>query len=123
LAGHSPRLSSMRTSKPPKTLDPQSSQEPSVPVALPRCYLVCSHAWSLQVPGSYSTDPLVFQEYTMSELKEVDKHICSILQDSARIQLSHIAEQVGMSIPAISEHVRKLEELGIIHAYLEQNLE
>lgn len=53
----------------------------------------------------------------MSELKEVDKHICSILQDSARIQLSHIAEQVGMSIPAISEHVRKLEELGIIQGY------
>ena len=52
----------------------------------------------------------MFQEYTMSELKEVDKQICSILQDSARIQLSHIAEQVGMSIPAISEHVRKLEE-------------
>ncbi|GDX65723.1 AsnC family transcriptional regulator [Chlorobiota bacterium] len=59
----------------------------------------------------------MFQEYTMSELKEVDKHICSILQDSARIQLSHIAEQVGMSIPAISEHVRKLEELGIIQGY------
>ncbi len=58
----------------------------------------------------------------MTEIKEIDRKICTLLQSSARLQLSHIAEQVGLSVAAVSEHVRKLEEQGIIkgyHAYLQ----
>lgn len=53
----------------------------------------------------------------MSEIKEIDRNICSLLQTNARMQLSHIAEQVGLSVAAVSEHVRKLEEQGIIKGY------
>jgi Lrp/AsnC family leucine-responsive transcriptional regulator len=56
----------------------------------------------------------------MSEIKEIDRKICALLQSSARIQLSHIAEQVGLSVAAVSEHVRKLEEQGIIKGYYAQ---
>ena len=48
----------------------------------------------------------------MSEIKEIDRKICALLQSSARIQLSQIAEQVGLSVASVSEHVRKLEEQG-----------
>ena len=53
----------------------------------------------------------------MNDIKDIDKQICGLLQDSARMQLSHIAEHVGLSVPAVSEHVRKLEEQGIIQGY------
>ncbi|MGA1277404.1 MAG: Lrp/AsnC family transcriptional regulator [Candidatus Kapaibacteriota bacterium] len=51
------------------------------------------------------------------EIKEIDRKICELLQQSARMQLSHIAEQVGLSVASVSEHVRKLEEQGIIKGY------
>lgn len=53
----------------------------------------------------------------MSEIKEIDRKICALLQSSARMQLSQIAEQVGLSVASVSEHVRKLEEQGIIKGY------
>ncbi|MGA1415176.1 MAG: Lrp/AsnC family transcriptional regulator [Candidatus Kapaibacteriota bacterium] len=51
------------------------------------------------------------------EIKEIDRKICELLQQSARMQLSHIAEQVGLSVASVSEHVRKLEDQGIIKGY------
>ena len=51
------------------------------------------------------------------EIKEIDRKICELLQQSARMQLSQIAEQVGLSVASVSEHVRKLEEQGIITGY------
>lgn len=40
-----------------------------------------------------------------------------MLQENARIPLSALAEQVELSIPSVSEHVRKLEEAGTIQGY------
>jgi Lrp/AsnC family leucine-responsive transcriptional regulator len=50
-------------------------------------------------------------------MKELDRQICSLLQQNARMSLSDIAEQVGTSIPTISEHIRKLEESGVIRGF------
>jgi Lrp/AsnC family leucine-responsive transcriptional regulator len=50
-------------------------------------------------------------------LKDVDRMICALLQDSARMSLSDIAERVGLSVPSVSERVRKLEEAGVIRGY------
>jgi Lrp/AsnC family leucine-responsive transcriptional regulator len=50
-------------------------------------------------------------------LKNTDRIICGMLQENARIPLSAVAEKVELSIPSISEHVRKLEEAGIIQGY------
>jgi len=54
---------------------------------------------------------------TLPELKDTDKHICALLQTNARLALSSVAETVGLSVPAVSDHVRKLEEQGIILGY------
>jgi Lrp/AsnC family leucine-responsive transcriptional regulator len=50
-------------------------------------------------------------------LKDVDRQICALLSEQARISLSEIAERVGLSVPSVSEHVRKLEEAGVIKGY------
>lgn len=50
-------------------------------------------------------------------MKELDKEICAMLQEHARLSLSDIAERLGTSVPTISEHVKKLEADGIIREY------
>ncbi|HYF04242.1 MAG TPA: Lrp/AsnC family transcriptional regulator [Patescibacteria group bacterium] len=50
-------------------------------------------------------------------LKNTDRIICKMLQENARIPLSAVAEKVDLSIPSVSEHVRKLEEAGVITGY------
>ena len=43
--------------------------------------------------------------------------ILTVLQADARLPLSRIGEKVGLSAPAVSERIRKLEEAGIIKGY------
>jgi Lrp/AsnC family leucine-responsive transcriptional regulator len=49
---------------------------------------------------------------------ETDKKILSILQDDGRITNSRLAQQVGLSPPAVLERVRRLEASGIIERYV-----
>jgi Lrp/AsnC family transcriptional regulator, leucine-responsive regulatory protein len=51
-------------------------------------------------------------------LKDVDRQICTMLQENARVSLSEIAERVGTSVPTVSDHVRKLEEANVIRGYV-----
>ncbi|RMD85569.1 MAG: Lrp/AsnC family transcriptional regulator [Calditrichaeota bacterium] len=55
----------------------------------------------------------------MSEpkLDEIDLKILQILQQRGRTKRNELAEQVNLSIPSISERLRKLEEYGIIKGY------
>ncbi len=53
----------------------------------------------------------------VSEIKEVDRHLCALLQRNARLSLRELARQVGLSVPAVREHLRKLEEHGVIEGY------
>lgn len=46
-----------------------------------------------------------------------DLQIIEALQINARIPLSKLGRQIGLSQPAISERVRRLEETGIIEGY------
>jgi len=50
-------------------------------------------------------------------LRDVDRQICALLQRNARLSLKEIADRVGLSVPAVREHIRKLEERGIIEGY------
>ena len=54
---------------------------------------------------------------TNDRLKETDRIICKLLEKNARISLSEIAEKVGLSVPSVSEHIKKLEEQNIIEGY------
>jgi Lrp/AsnC family transcriptional regulator, leucine-responsive regulatory protein len=50
-------------------------------------------------------------------LNDVDRQICEILQQNGRAHFNELAEVVHLSVPAVSERVRKLEERGIIKGY------
>jgi len=50
-------------------------------------------------------------------MDKIDVQILDILQKDGRIQRNRIAKQVGLTIPAVSERMRKLEKKGIIAGY------
>ena len=52
-----------------------------------------------------------------SIIDKVDHKILEILQNTGRDSASHIATEIGMSVPAVSERIHKLEQAGIISGY------
>jgi Lrp/AsnC family leucine-responsive transcriptional regulator len=57
-----------------------------------------------------------------TDLDSIDLELLRVLQFNGRISQGSLAEQVGLSSPAVAERLRKLEERGIIrgfHAQLE----
>ena len=50
-------------------------------------------------------------------LDEIDLQILRTLQERGRTKRSELAELVGLTIPSVSERLRKLEEMGIIVGY------
>jgi Lrp/AsnC family leucine-responsive transcriptional regulator len=50
-------------------------------------------------------------------LDGIGKHIVDLLQKNARISFSDLGRKVGLSTPAVTERVRKLEEAGVISGY------
>lgn len=51
-------------------------------------------------------------------MDEVDVKILKILINNGRQTVSEISSQVNLSIPAVSERIRKLEKSGIIDRYI-----
>ena len=43
--------------------------------------------------------------------------VLKALQDKGRTKRNQLAEQVGLSVPSVSERLNKLEERGIIEGY------
>ncbi|KHM51366.1 transcriptional regulator [Anaerovibrio lipolyticus] len=50
-------------------------------------------------------------------MDKIDKIIINMLQENARATISEISSKVSLSMPAISERVKKLEASGIIDKY------
>lgn len=50
-------------------------------------------------------------------LDATDIKILNMLQDNGRTKRNVIAEAVGLSLPSLSERLRKLEEHGVIEGY------
>ena len=50
-------------------------------------------------------------------LDAIDLKVLDILQESGRTKRNVLAEKVGLSLPALSERLNKLEEHGIIEGY------
>lgn len=50
-------------------------------------------------------------------IDEIDAKILELLQRDGRMQRSDVAEEVGLSISAVSERMRKLEERNVIEGY------
>ncbi len=53
----------------------------------------------------------------MFTVDEIDSKILELLQTKGRIKRSRIAEAVGLSVPSISERMRKLEVNGVVRGY------
>ena len=50
-------------------------------------------------------------------IDKVDKLILNELVINARESASNIAETIGMSVPAVTERIKKLHDSGIIKGY------
>ncbi len=50
-------------------------------------------------------------------LDEIGWHILLQLQENARITFAELGRRVGLSIPAVAERVRRLEDVGVITGY------
>ena len=50
-------------------------------------------------------------------IDDIDAQILSLLQEHGRMQRNTMAEKVGLSVSAVSERMRKLEERGVISGY------
>lgn len=53
----------------------------------------------------------------MERIDDIDAQILELLQKDGRIKRSEIAEEVGLSLPAVSDRMRKLEKRGVITGY------
>lgn len=50
-------------------------------------------------------------------MDNLDIKIIQLLQQHARMPLAHISKAVHLSLPAVSERVKKLEQRGVIKGY------
>ncbi|WP_027407625.1 Lrp/AsnC family transcriptional regulator [Anaerovibrio sp. RM50] len=50
-------------------------------------------------------------------MDDIDKMIINMLQANARATISEMSSKVSLSMPAVSERVRKLEKSGVIKQY------
>jgi Lrp/AsnC family leucine-responsive transcriptional regulator len=50
-------------------------------------------------------------------IDEIDLQILAALQENARISFAQLARNVGLSGPAVTERVKRLEEEGVITGY------
>ena len=56
-------------------------------------------------------------ENEIVSLDQVDRDILSMLQQDGRGSASHIAQEIGMSIPAVTDRIKKLQESGVIMGF------
>ena len=53
----------------------------------------------------------------MDRIDQIDARILLLLQEKGRIKRNRIAEDVGLSLPSVSDRIRKLEDRGVITGY------
>ena len=56
-------------------------------------------------------------ENEVVSLDQVDRNILTLLQQDGRASASHIAQEIGMSIPAVADRIKKLQESGVIMGF------
>lgn len=53
----------------------------------------------------------------MERVDAIDAKILELLQENGRMKRNAIAEVVGLSVPSVSERMRKLQERGVLTGY------
>ena len=51
------------------------------------------------------------------KIDNIDKKILNYLQQDARIAASHIADELNISIPTVTDRIKKLIESGVIKGF------
>ena len=51
------------------------------------------------------------------KVDEIDKKILKILRSNARISLTRIAEEIGLSVMGVKNRISRLEKAGILRGY------
>ena len=59
-----------------------------------------------------------FTENEVVSLDQVDRGILAMLQQDGRESASHIAQEIAMSIPAVTDRIKKLQESGVIIGFI-----
>ena len=54
----------------------------------------------------------------MHTIDEIDIKILDLLQNNARVKRNEVAEKIGLSLPAVTDRMNKLEENGTIESYI-----
>lgn len=55
--------------------------------------------------------------HSVRELDKIDRKILAVLQQDARISITDLADQVGLSVTPCGERVKRLEKEGVILGY------
>ncbi|MGG3914400.1 Lrp/AsnC family transcriptional regulator [Rossellomorea vietnamensis] len=50
-------------------------------------------------------------------MDNINRHILDVLQVNGRISMTELGKKISLSVPAVTERVRKLEEQGVIEGY------
>ena len=58
-----------------------------------------------------------FIENDVIKLDQVDREILSLLQIDGRSSASNIADKIGMSVPAVADRIKKLNDSGVIQGF------
>jgi Lrp/AsnC family transcriptional regulator, leucine-responsive regulatory protein len=53
-------------------------------------------------------------------MDDLNRRILDILQTEARISMTELGKRISLSVPAVTERVKKLEDQGIIEGYKAQ---
>ncbi len=51
------------------------------------------------------------------KIDKIDEKILTLLQSDGRLPASHIAEKLDISIPTVTERIKKLQDTGIIEGF------
>ncbi|WP_102127945.1 Lrp/AsnC family transcriptional regulator [Deinococcus planocerae] len=69
------------------------------------------------MPEEMKEEPVLTYDLTSPLLDEVNPRILGVLQADPRLTMAELARRVGMSSPAVTERVRRLEEAEVIRGY------
>ncbi len=69
------------------------------------------------MPQSLNQDPVLTYTPSESVADAVNLRILTELQRNPRLTMTELGRRVGLSSPAVTERVRRLEEAGIIRGY------
>jgi len=64
-------------------------------------------------------DQRIFSSRTFVSLDEIDRSILAALEADARVRITALARQVGLSAPSVAERLRRMEDSGVVSYHAE----